>query len=337
MFESMLAQLLLFSAKAVILVILTLILLVGILGIFSRGKGKISGQISIKNLNEKYLETKKLLLETVLSKDQFKKMNKEQKQLEKAQKKSASKGHQKSVFVLNFDGDIKASAVTALREEVTAILGVATKNDEVVVKLESAGGMVHAYGLAASQLERIRDKRIPLTIIVDKVAASGGYMMACIGNKILAAPFAIIGSIGVVMQMPNFHRLLKEKNIDFELLTAGQFKRTLTLFGHNTEEGREKMHQEIEEVHQLFKNLIKEHRKELDVEKVATGEHWLGSQALELKLIDELRTSDDYLLEKSKTANLYEVTYQMKKSFLEKLSSSSRLFGRRSIEETYIM
>lgn len=239
---------------------------------------------------------------------------------------------------MNFDGDIKASAVTALREEVTAILGVATPNDEVVVKLESAGGMVHAYGLAASQLARLRARKIPLTIIVDKVAASGGYMMACIGNKILAAPFSIIGSIGVIVQLPNFHRLLKEKNIDFEQLTAGQYKRTITLFGKNTEEGREKMHQEIEDIHHLFKNLIKEYRHELDVEKVATGEHWLGAQALDLKLVDELKTSDDYLFEQSKQANLYEVTYRMKKSFLEKLSAPvNSLLGRRGIEESYIM
>jgi serine protease SohB len=336
MFVSILAQLLLFSAKAVILVVLILVLLVGILAIFSRGKGKTRGRISIKNLNEKYQETKMVLLETILSKDALKKFNKEQKKADKAKQK-AEEAPQRNIFILNFNGDIKASAVSALREEVTAILGIATTKDEVVVKLESAGGMVHAYGLAASQLERFRQKQIPLTIIVDKVAASGGYMMACIGDKILAAPFAIIGSIGVVMQMPNFHRLLKEKHVDFELLTAGQFKRTLTLFGHNTEEGREKMLQEIEEVHQLFKNLIKQHREKLDIEKVATGEHWLGSQALELKLVDELRTSDDYLFEQSKNANLYEVTYQLKKSFVNKIASSASMLGRRSIEDTYIM
>ena len=333
-----LTELFLFTAKAIILVLLILILLVGIIAIISRGKEKTRGQLTIKNINEKYQETKKTLLAEILPKDQLKKFNKEQKKAEKALQKAEETSSQKNIFVLNFNGDIKASAVSGLREEVTAILNIATSKDEVVVKLESPGGMVHAYGLAASQLARLRQKNIPLTIIVDKVAASGGYMMACIANKILAAPFAIIGSIGVIVQLPNFHRLLKEKNIDFEQITAGQFKRTLTLFGHNTAEGREKMHEEIEEIHRQFKDLIKEYRPHLDMEKIATGEHWLGAQALELKLVDELRTSDDYLLQQSQHAKLYEITYHIKKSFLERISTStSALLGRRSIEETYIL
>jgi serine protease SohB len=186
--------------------------------------------------------------------------------------------------------------------------------------------MVHTYGLAAAQLQRFRQHHIPLTVIVDKVAASGGYMMASIGNKILAAPFAIIGSIGVIVQIPNFHRLLKEKHIDFEQLTAGNFKRTLTLFGQNTDEGRDKLREEIEEIHHLFKNLIQEHRQQLDIEKVSTGEHWLGQQALELNLVDQLMTSDDYLLAKSRDTNVYEISYRTKKSFVEKLTSSVSLF-----------
>jgi serine protease SohB len=331
------AQLLLFTTKAVILVLLIFILLIGIVAILGRGKGKLRGQLTIKNINKKYLETKKNFLEEILSKQQFKKFAKEQKTAEKNLQKLEKQNPQKNIFVLHFDGDIKATAVASLREEVTAILGVATSQDEVVVKLESAGGMVHAYGLAASQLARIREQKIPLTIIVDKVAASGGYMMACMGNKILAAPFSIIGSIGVIVQLPNFHRLLKDKNIDFEQITAGQFKRTLTVFGHNTEEGREKMHQEIEEIHSLFKNLIKEYRQDIDIDRVATGEHWLGTQALALKLVDELRTSDDYLLEQSKQANLYEVTYHLKKSFLEKLSGPVSKLTRHSLEDTYVM
>ncbi len=329
---SVLAQLFLFMAKAVILVLLIFVLLLGIISILSRGKGKMRGALSIKNINKKYRETKKNLLEEILSKDQFKQFTKEQKKVEKNLEKSLGKNAQprKNIFVLKFDGDIKASAVTALREEVTAILNIAKTTDEVVIKLESAGGMVHAYGLGASQLARLRQQHIPLTIIVDKVAASGGYMMASVGNKILAAPFSIIGSIGVIVQLPNFHRLLKDNKIDFEQLTAGQFKRTLTVFGHNTEEGREKMHQEIEEIHHLFKNLIKEYRPQLDIEKVATGEHWLGTQALQLNLIDALKTSDDYLLEQSKHAELYEVTYHIKKSLFEKISSPvSKLYESR--------
>lgn len=326
-------QLGVFTSKAIIIVLLILVLLIGIVAIISKGKDKLRGRLTIKNLNKKYKETKESLLEEILPKDEFKTFLKTQKKAEKAKKKSSPETPpQKKVFVLDFNGDIKASAVSALREEVTAILGIATLQDEVVVRLESPGGMVHAYGLAASQLQRIRQKNIPLTVVVDKVAASGGYLMACIANKILAAPFAIIGSIGVIMQLPNFNRLLKEKNIDFEQLTAGDFKRTITMFGHNTEEGREKMRQELEEIHQLFKNLIHEHRQQIDIQKVATGEHWLAAQAIELKLVDELTTSDDYLLSRSEEAELFEISYQMKKSLSERLSSAVKLFSTSSLD-----
>ncbi|HSW69686.1 MAG TPA: protease SohB [Gammaproteobacteria bacterium] len=331
-------QISIFSAKLLITVVFLLILLIGIISILSRSKEKLRGRITVKNLNQKYRETKEFLSAEILTKNQFKKFNKEQKKADKEKIKSADTNPQKNIFVLNFEGDIKASAVNALREEVTAILGVATIHDEVVVKIESAGGMVHAYGLAASQLMRIREQHIPLTVIVDKIAASGGYLMACVANKILAAPFAIIGSIGVIVQLPNFHRLLKNNHIDFEQITAGQFKRTLTLFGENTIKGREKMHEEIEEIHTLFKNLIKEHRPQIDTQKVATGEHWLGSQALELKLIDSLQTSDDYLYAHAQNAELYEICYYIKKSFAERCGALGRMFiKRRSLEDTYIL
>lgn len=315
-----LLHLFIFSAKAIIIVALILLALVAIVAILAASKEKLrAGTIQIKNLNKKYLATTEELLTEVLSKHELKKFHKEKKAEKKKKEKSA---FQKNIFVLRFDGDIKASAVNSLREEVTAVLGIAKPNDEVVVCLESPGGAVHAYGLAASQLERFKQQNIPLTVVVDKVAASGGYLMACIANKILAAPFAIIGSIGVVVSLPNFHRFLKEHNIDFEQHTAGSFKRTITLFGQNTKEGREKLQEEIEEIHGLFKNVIQQHRQQVDIDKVATGEHWLGAQALELKLVDELRTSDDYLLAQSKDANLFEITYQTKKSLSDKLSSS---------------
>ncbi len=318
-----LIQLVLFTTKSIILVILGLLLLVGIVAILTRGKEKVHGKIRIKNLNKQFDETKTLLLEEILSKDHFKQFLKEQKTLLKNKMKQNKLNTDKRIFVLTFLGDIKASAVAALREEVTAILSIATPHDEVVVRVESAGGMVHAYGLAAAQLQRIRQQYIPLTVIVDKIAASGGYLMACVANQILAAPFAVIGSIGVVVQLPNFHRLLKEKRIDFEQLTAGNYKRTLSLFGENTERGREKMREEIEEIHQSFKNLIQEYRQQIDIQKVATGEYWLGSQALDLKLVDSLITSDDYLFSQATQSQIYEVHFQIKKSLLERLSTSA--------------
>lgn len=313
-----------FSAKAMIIVALILVLIAGIAAILVRGKEKMGGKISIKNLNKYYNDVKENLLEEILPKNAFKKFLKTEKA--NAKSKDLDSASRKNIFVLDFNGDMKATAVSALREEVTAILNIATPRDQVFVRLESGGGMVHAYGLAAAQLSRIRDKNIPLIVSVDKVAASGGYMMAAVANKIIAAPFAIIGSIGVIVQLPNFHRVLKDKKIDFEQITAGNFKRTLTLFGENTDEAREKLHQEIEDIHDLFKDLICEYRKDIDIEKVSTGEHWLAKQALPLKLVDEILTSDDYLLMHSQNSNLFEIKYHTKKSFTEKLfSAQSRL------------
>lgn len=316
-------QLALFSAKALILVLLILFLLAGIIALLSRGKEKTTGKIKIKNLNEKFLQTTEDINQKILSKKKLKDFLKEQKAAKKTQKEAEDTHPKSNVFVINFHGDIKASAVASLREEVTAILGVAKSGDKVVVCVESAGGMAHAYGLAAAQLERIKQCKIPLIVCVDKIAASGGYMMASVADKILAAPFAIIGSIGVIVQIPNFHRLLKEKNIDFEQLTAGNYKRTLTIFGQNTDEGRAKLREEIEEIHQLFKDMIKDNRKQIDIEQVATGEHWPAKQALEYKLVDELKTSDDFLVEQSKLANVFEVCFMARKSFAEKLFATA--------------
>ena len=315
----------LFSAKTFIIVFGILVVLIVFFALISRGKDKSKGKLTIKNLNKKYAQTADALLEKSLSKKQFKHYLKEKKTALKLEKKQEDE-KKKNIYVLQFNGDIKASAVASLREEITAILTVATPQDEVVVNIESAGGMVHGYGLAAAQLMRVRAKNIPLTVTIDKVAASGGYLMACIANKILCAPFAIVGSIGVIVQLPNFHRLLKEKNIDFEQLTAGEYKRTLTMFGENTEAGREKLHQEIEDIHQHFKNLITTYRKQINIQQVATGEHWLGEHAITLNLVDVIQTSDDYLLENSQQANVnvFEVSYEIKKSFLSKFSAGAR-------------
>jgi serine protease SohB len=312
-------QLALFTAKSIIITTLILFILVAFFALLAKSKGKLKGRLLIKNISKKYMEATETILTEILPKKRFKKYLQEKKAIEKKKCKSSSI---KNVFILNFNGDINASAVAALREEITAILYTATPHDEVVLKLESAGGMIQGYGLAAAQLMRIRAHHIPLTIIIDKIAASGGYMMACVGNKILAAPFAILGSIGIIVQLPNFHRLLKDKHIDFEQLTAGEYKRTLTLFGENTRAGREKLQHELEEIHQLFKEFITENREQVDMTQVATGEHWLGQQALALKLIDEIKTSDEYLFECNKEACLYEISYETKKSLSNKLISA---------------
>ena len=227
------------------------------------------------------------------------------------------------VWVIDFKGSMDAHEVSSLREEITAVLTVATPQDQVVVRLESPGGVVHGYGLAASQLQRIRDKQIPLTVAVDKVAASGGYMMACVADKIVAAPFAILGSIGVVAQIPNLNRFLKNKDIDVELHTAGQYKRTLTLLGENTEEGRQKFREELNETHHLFKDFVKEMRPSLDIEQVATGEHWYGTQAQEKGLVDEVGTSDELLLGLMENREVISVRYTQRKKMMDRFTGSA--------------
>ncbi len=284
------------------------------------------GHLEITKINDKYDELSNIVQDMVLGDEEKKANEKEKKKRDKAEKKSAKKkpsddetNKRNRVFVADFDGDIKASATEELREVVTAVLSVANEEDEVVLRLESSGGMVHSYGLAASQLRRITSKNIPLTVCVDKVAASGGYMMACVAHKIVSAPFAIIGSIGVVAQLPNFHKLLKKHDVEYEMLTAGEYKRTLTMFGENTEKGRQKFMEDLEDTHDLFKDFIAENRDKVEVEEVATGEIWFGTRALEKNLIDQIETSDQYLYDRKDDHDIFELTFVHKKSIAEKL------------------
>ena len=298
----------------VVVAIVMVLLVVAVL----RQKGQRSaGHLSVRKLNEFYRELREHLEDSVLHKDQLKRQRKAEAKAHKAeQKKPVDKPR---VFVLDFDGDIKASATEQLRHEVTAVLSMAQPTDEVVVRLESGGGMVHAYGLASSQLARLRDAGLPLTVCVDKVAASGGYMMACVANRVLAAPFAVLGSIGVVAQLPNVHRLLKKHDIDVEVLTAGEFKRTLTVFGENTDKGREKFQEDLELTHQLFKGFVSRYRPQLDIDKVATGEVWLGLSALEYELVDGLQTSDEYLARRANEAEVFQLRFINRKSLQERI------------------
>lgn len=225
-----------------------------------------------------------------------------------------------TLYVLEFDGDIQAEEVRSLREEVSALLQIAEKGDEVLIRLKSPGGAVNGYGLAASQLVRIRDRGLHLTVAVDEVAASGGYLMASVAHKILAAPFAIVGSIGVVAEMPNFHKLLEKYNIDYEQFTAGEYKRTVSMFGENSEAAKEKFRAELNEIHHIFKDFVQQYRPQLEIEQIATGEYWLAVKALELGLVDELKTSDSYILESMKNKNVYTIQYVEKSSVRQGLS-----------------
>ena len=217
--------------------------------------------LEVEDLNKKYRKLSDGLRDAVSTKEEQKKAAKERKAEAKAKEKQASSRPRS--FVIDFKGDLKASAVGSLREEVSAVLDVATPDDEIILRLENHGGIVHEHGLAASQLARIRDREIPLVVCVDKVAASGGYLMACVGSQVYAAPFAILGSIGVLAQIPNFNRMLDSHGVDFEQVTAGQYKRTVTMFGKNTDEDRAKLKEELEDVHALFKDAVAKYRLSL--------------------------------------------------------------------------
>ncbi len=321
----------LFFAKALTLFLLIVGILLSVVGVAMRNRHTPSEQIDVKRINDRFRDMADALEMATLPPALVKKRQKALKKERKAQAKSeknAPEEPKKRVFVLNFHGDIRASEVALLREEVTAILLGVREGDEVLVRLESAGGMVHAYGLAASQIMRLRDAGVDVTVSVDKVAASGGYLMACVANRILAAPFAVIGSIGVVAEIPNFNRLLKKHDIDYEQISAGEYKRTISMLGETTDRARAKVKEEVEQTHTLFKDFVKARRPIVDLDAVATGEHWLGSQAYQLKLVDDIRTSDDYLMSLRDTADIFEVEYTIKKKVLDRLSGLIGQLGR---------
>ena len=318
-----------FLAKAatIVLAIVIVIAVLAASGQRSRKPGK-KGSLKISRLNEHFDEMKDALRASVLEKKELKQLHKEEKKQEKLEAKAAKhdadsdesgETHKKRVFVINFKGNIAADAVSSLREEISAILTMAETEDEVMLRLESPGGMVHAYGLASSQLVRLRNARIPLTICVDKVAASGGYMMACLADRLVAAPFASIGSIGVLVQLPNFHKVLKKYDVDYEMISAGEYKRTLTTFGEITQKSRDKVQEDVETIHDIFKSWVKEHRPSVEIDKVATGETWLGSQAKERYMVDDIKTSDEYIIDACKNADVFEIEYEFQKSIQDKL------------------
>lgn len=336
----------LFLAKTLTLVLAFLFVVMMLVANAGRqkGEGKPRGHVSVVKLNEELDHMKDDIRHAILDEELLKHEEKEHKKKEKADRKARSKALKQGggqslatgaddadllpesgrprVFVLDFDGDTEASAVEDMRNLITAVLQVARSGtDEVMLRLESPGGMVHAYGLAASQLARLRRHGIALTICVDKVAASGGYMMACIANRLLAAPFAYIGSIGVLVQLPNVHRLLKDNKVDYEMITAGEYKRTLTTFGENTAADRAKVQEEVDEMHRLFKEFILEYRPSLDITSVATGEVWSGTQALARGLVDAIDTSDEWLLAKCADADVYEVHWEHRRKLADRLSA----------------
>lgn len=332
-----------FLAQTVTIVVAIIVVFSAAAAFGMRRQQQVSGHLEVRKLNDHYSDLKLGIQEAMLPATAARRVRrKEQKESKQAARQEAKQlkrgegekaGGRRRIYVIDFHGDIQASAVRYLRTEITAVLSVAREDDEILVRLESPGGMVHAYGLGASQLDRVRRRGIPLVVAVDKVAASGGYLMAAVANRILAAPFAVLGSIGVIAQVPNVHRLLKRHDVDVEVLTAGRYKRTLTVLGENTEEGRQKFIEELEDVHRLFKDFVSGHRADLDIEAVATGETWYGKDALPRGLVDEITTSDDYLVERVDSTDIYEVRWVEHKRPIERLlsqmeTSLDRTMGR---------
>ena len=324
-----------FLLQAIILLGVFLIAFAGVMALSQRKRGAgEEGAVEARSLNERFEMHEEVVRAVTEDPLESKARGKDQKKERKAKRKAIKQAlkaeddgeaRRPRVFVLDFDGDMQASQVDQLREEVSAILPVVGETDKVLLRLESGGGVVHGYGLAASQLMRLKDAGITLTVSVDKVAASGGYMMACVGDEIIAAPFAILGSIGVVAQLPNFHRLLKKNDIDFEMHTAGEYKRTLTVFGENTDKAREKFQADIDDIHVLFKDFVSSNRPVVAIDEVGTGGFWFGQRALEKNLADRLCTSDSFLVEHLRGYDLIEVRYRVKRSWQEKLSLAAEM------------
>lgn len=318
--------------------IVTLAVVLGLLvAILIRTKGaETHSRLRIEELNGRYSSRERRLRLAQMDKKRRKIAMKEFRRNDKrAARDEKEAGRHPCVWVLDFHGDIKASGAARLAEEVSMLLAVIEEQDEVVIRLESPGGLVHAYGLAAAQLDRLREAGVSTTVCIDKVAASGGYLMACCADRLRAAPFAVIGSIGVVAQLPNVHRLLKKHDIDVELLTAGRFKRTLTVLGENTEEGREKFIEDLESIHALFKRYVSDRRSHLDIEAIATGEIWYGSEALEKGLVDAIGTSEAYLLERMEQAKVYTLSLEKRRKVSERVGLAVSGGVERCIQRLY--
>jgi len=325
--EAVLWETLAFVVKAVV-VFVTFAACVIVLAVRVRaGRGESEPELKIERLNDKLRRRIDTLRYGMLRRSEAKRFVKEMKERDKSEERFSN-----SVFVLDFKGDIMASRVEQLRDEVTAVLGVAQPGDEVIIRLESPGGAAHSYGLAAAQLARFRPRDLRLTVCVDRVAASGGYMMACVADHIVTAPFAILGSIGVAAPLPNVHRLLQRFGVDYEDATAGEYKRTVSPLAEVTEQGRAKFQEQLDEMHGLFKDFVHHHRPALDIDRVATGEAWVGPRAVELRLADDIKTSDEVVLGHVEQRDVYRVWLERPKSMTDRLAIGMKSMASRFVD-----
>ena len=280
-------------------------------------------EIKVKSLNERYDDMRDAVNEALLDRKELKALAKaKKKEAKTAAKVRRGRTPGKRVYVIAFKGDIRATAVKRLGSEIDAVLiGARPGTDEAVIRIESPGGTVTGYGLAAAEILRLREHKIKVTASVDQVAASGGYMMACAAERIVAAPFAVVGSIGVVAPVPNLHRLLQKNEIDFEEMTSGEFKRTVSVLGEITPAGREHFRGKLDATHEAFKAHVAQCRPNVDITRVANGDYWLAREGLALGLVDEIMTGDELLFRARDSARLYEVSTEARKTLLQQLLS----------------
>ncbi|KZX82185.1 hypothetical protein A3715_00045, partial [Oleiphilus sp. HI0009] len=269
------------------------------------------GRIIVKSLNEEYQEIQDALLK-------FKPLKPIKSSSIRKFKASPNK---QSIFVLDFKGDKTASSVGSLSKEVSAILSVAKPNDEVFLRLESPGGTITGYGLASQQLIRLREAGIRLVVSVDEIATSGGYMMAAVGDRIIASPTSMLGSIGVIMEVPNFYNLLDRAGVQFHQFTAGKHKRLVSMTNKIGDAAKDQINQDLEKSHELFKNHVHTYRNSVNLESVSHGDVWSAKYCLDNKLVDDLMTSEAYLFDRASRANIFHISWDVERSFSDKLSS----------------
>ena len=314
-------ELLLFVSKAAIGIVGAGIVIILIARAARSGGESSRGRLRVTRLNDRFGELEATVRLPRLGKKERKAWIKKR----EAEESSFETSGRPATFVIDFKGDLQASAVDELRETVSAVIAGHREGDEVLLRIESPGGTVHGYGLAASQLARLRAAKLRVVACVDKVAASGGYMMACESDEVVAAPFAIVGSIGVVASVPNLHRLLEKYGVDYEEMTAGEHKRTVSMFGKIEPEGREKFLEQLAEIHALFQAHVLRNRPKAKAELIATGEHWAASQAVELGLVDRIATSDDEVMRRVKDREVYEVSYRRPRSWQSRMGRAAAM------------
>ena len=158
-------------------------------------------------------------------------------------------------------------------------------------------------------------------------------MMAVVADRIVASRLAVIGSIGVVGQVPNVHRLLKRFDIDVLEMTAGTNKRPVSLIGPLTDQGIETFKKQLSDTHRLFRDHVHRFRPQLDIEAVSNGDIWHGVDALTHGLIDEIATSDEMIDRARHEGDLdvFSIRWRQAKNLRERLEESVSLITEKAL------